>query len=70
MSISSSLSAGVAGLTANATRLATIADNIQNSSTSGYKRAEVDFQSFVIDGSANSGSYTAGGGYGDSDADN
>ena len=61
MSISSSLSAGVAGLTANATRLATIADNIQNSSTSGYKRASVDFQSFVIDGSANSGSYTAGG---------
>ena len=32
------LAAGVAGLNANATRLATIADNIANSGTYGYKR--------------------------------
>ncbi len=37
MSISSSLNAGVAGLAANATRLATISDNIANSGTYGYK---------------------------------
>ncbi|MCV6825841.1 MULTISPECIES: flagellar hook protein FlgE [Halocynthiibacter] len=61
MTISSSLSAGVAGLSANATRLATISDNIANSGTFGYKRATADFQSFVINGIAGSGSYSAGG---------
>ncbi|EKE74588.1 MULTISPECIES: flagellar hook protein FlgE [Roseobacteraceae] len=61
MSISSSLNAGVAGLAANATRLATISDNIANSGTYGYKRAEADFQSFVITNSNNSGTYSAGG---------
>lgn len=59
MTISSSLNAGVAGLNANATRLATISDNIANSSTYGYKRAEADFHSQVISGSA--GRYSAGG---------
>ncbi|NDR57615.1 flagellar hook protein FlgE [Aliiruegeria sabulilitoris] len=59
MTISSSLNAGVAGLAANATQLATISDNIANSSTYGYKRAEADFHSMVIDGG--SGSYSAGG---------
>ncbi len=61
MTISSSLSAGVAGLNANATKLATISDNIANSSTFGYKRATADFQSMVIGGTAGSGSYSAGG---------
>jgi flagellar hook protein FlgE len=60
MTISSSLNAGVAGLNANATRLATISDNIANSSTYGYKRAEADFHSVVIRGNAHS-SYSAGG---------
>lgn len=59
MTISSSLNAGVAGLNANATRLATIADNIANSGTYGYKRADADFHSMVIDG--NAGDYSAGG---------
>ena len=59
MTISSSLNAGVAGLSANATRLAAISDNIANSSTYGYKRAVTDFQSLVIENS--SSSYTAGG---------
>ncbi len=61
MTISSSLSAGVAGLNANATRLATISDNIANSNTYGYKRASAEFQSFVINGDAGAGSYSAGG---------
>jgi len=60
MSISSSLNAGVAGLNANATRLATIADNIANSSTYGYRRAESDFHSMVMAGNGTSG-YSAGG---------
>lgn len=61
MSISSSLNAGVAGLNANATRLATISDNIANSGTYGYKRATADFDSFVIQQASGSGTYSAGG---------
>lgn len=60
MTISSSLNAGVAGLNANATRLASIADNIANSATYGYKRAAVDFHSMVLD-AGNPRSYAAGG---------
>ncbi|WP_297772835.1 flagellar hook-basal body complex protein [uncultured Roseovarius sp.] len=59
MTISSSLNASVAGLNANATRLATISDNIANSSTFGYRRIEADFESLVISG--NGGGYSAGG---------
>ena len=59
MTISSSLNAGVAGLAANASRLATISDNIANSATYGYKRAETDFHSLVIN--SGSGTYSAGG---------
>ncbi|WP_371225017.1 flagellar hook protein FlgE [Roseovarius sp. 2305UL8-3] len=59
MTISSSLNAGVAGLQANATRLAAISDNIANSATYGYKRVEADFQSMVI--SSSGGTYSAGG---------
>ncbi|WP_170578487.1 flagellar hook protein FlgE [Ruegeria arenilitoris] len=59
MTISSSLNAGVASLKANANRLATISDNIANSSTFGYKRVETDFHSMVTSGLG--GSYSAGG---------
>lgn len=59
MTISSSLNAGVAGLTANASRLAAIADNIANSATYGYKRMSSDFHSVVI--SSDGGRYSAGG---------
>jgi flagellar hook protein FlgE len=61
MTISSSLNAGVAGLNANATRLATIADNIANSGTYGYKRATADFESMVISQAQGAGIYSAGG---------
>ena len=61
MSISSSLNAGVAGLSANATRLATISDNIANSGTYGYKRASADFENFVINQARSAGTYSAGG---------
>ncbi len=59
MSISSSLNAGVAGLSSNATRLATISDNIANSGTYGYRRVETDFQSMVT--GSRGGKYSAGG---------
>ena len=60
MTISSSLNAGVAGLNANANRLSTISDNIANSNTYGYKRAQSDFYSVVIHGDSHT-SYSAGG---------
>ncbi|ADO43516.1 flagellar hook protein FlgE [Ketogulonicigenium vulgare] len=59
MSISSSMNAGVAGLSANANKLATISDNIANSSTNGYKRAQTEFYAMVIGSSSTK--YTAGG---------
>lgn len=59
MTISSSLNAGVTGLMVNASRLATIADNIANSSTYGYKRADVDFSAVSL--TQSKGRYTAGG---------
>ena len=59
MTISSSMNSGVSGLTANANRLATIADNIANSSTFGYKRVVADFSSLVI--MQGDGTYSAGG---------
>ena len=61
MSISSSLNAGVAGLSANSTRLATISDNIANSGTFGYKRSTADFESMVLNSARSAGTYTAGG---------
>lgn len=61
MSISSAMNASVAGLSANAAQLATISDNIANSSTYGYKRVETDFNAMVIGN--NDLTYTAGGVY-------
>ncbi len=60
MTISSSLYAGVAGLNANANKLATISDNIANSSTYGYKRVQTDFYSIVVHGNTAT-NYSAGG---------
>lgn len=59
MGLSSSLNAGVQGLAVNATKLATISDNIANSETYGYKRAETEFTNLVRQ--QGNGSYTAGG---------
>ena len=60
MGISSSMNAGVSGLNANANKLATISDNIANSQTFGYKRADVDFASMAVSDSRTP--FTAGGG--------
>ena len=59
MTISSSLNAGVTGLNVNASKLATLADNIANSKTYGYKRADVEFAALAL--TSREGSYTAGG---------
>lgn len=60
MSISASMNAGVLGLGANATRLSTIADNLANAGTVGYKRADVQFSALVAAQSSNR-QYWAGG---------
>lgn len=59
MGLSSSLNAGVMGLAVNATKLATISDNIANSETYGYKRVDTDFTNMVLE--QGNGAYTAGG---------
>ena len=59
MTISSSLNAGVAGLSAQASRLAAISDNIANSATDGYRRVATDFASLAVGGSPSL--YVAGG---------
>ncbi|MFE3835791.1 flagellar hook protein FlgE [Pseudogemmobacter sonorensis] len=61
MSITSAMNAGVSGLTANATRLGTISDNIANSGTYGYKRAVTEFASLVVTGESGAAFYSAGG---------
>lgn len=59
MTLSSSLNAGVAGLNVNSSKLGTIADNIANSQTNGYKRVDAEFSNLVLSESA--GTYAAGG---------
>ncbi|MEO1420833.1 MAG: flagellar hook-basal body complex protein, partial [Pseudomonadota bacterium] len=60
MSIGSALQTGVNGLRAQSTKLAAISDNIANSSTVGYKRADAQFSTLVVNDGSDS-IYTAGG---------
>ena len=60
MSIGSALQAGVSGLRSLSTKLAAISNNIQNSSTAGYKRLDTQFSSLVTS-SGGGGSFSAGG---------
>jgi flagellar hook protein FlgE len=53
------MNAGVMGLNVNSSKLATISDNIANSETKGYKRANVEFNSLVL--TERPTSYDAGG---------
>ncbi|SFI34089.1 flagellar hook-basal body complex protein [Aerobium aerolatum] len=47
MSLYGMMRTGVSGMNAQSTRLATVADNIANSGTNGYKKASVEFSSLV-----------------------
>jgi flagellar hook protein FlgE len=60
MSLYSALYAGVSGLGAQASAMATVADNITNVNTVGYKGVSAQFETLVTDGRAKS-SYSAGG---------
>jgi flagellar hook-basal body protein len=50
---------GISGMNAQADRLSTVADNIANADTKGYKRASTEFSSLVLPSS--DGSYNSGG---------
>ncbi|WP_380874033.1 flagellar hook protein FlgE [Sphingomonas sp. DBB INV C78] len=60
MSLYSALYAGVSGLGAQASAMATVADNITNVNTIGYKGVSADFRTLVTDGRVRT-SYSAGG---------
>ncbi|WP_448661399.1 flagellar hook protein FlgE [Sphingomonas sp. CJ20] len=60
MSLYSALYAGVSGLSAQASAMATVADNITNINTVGYKGTEAQFRTLVT-GSNSGGNYAAGG---------
>ena len=59
MSLYGMMRTGVSGMNAQANRLSSVADNIANSGTTGYKRSSVEFSSLIIPNST--GAYTSGG---------
>lgn len=58
MSLYGMMRTGASGMNAQANRLSTVADNIANSSTPGYKKATTAFSSLILPSSA--GSYNSG----------
>jgi len=60
MSLYGMMRTGVSGMNAQANRLSSVADNIANSGTTGYKRSSTEFSSLVIPNSG-TGNYTSGG---------
>jgi len=59
MSLYGMMRTGVSGMNAQANRLSTVADNIANSSTTGYKRSSTEFSSLIIPSAG--GNYQSGG---------
>ena len=59
MSLYGMMRTGVSGMNAQANRLSTVADNIANSGTTGYKRSSTEFSSLIIP--SVTGNYTSGG---------
>ncbi|APF38458.1 flagellar hook-basal body protein [Chelatococcus sambhunathii] len=58
MSLYGVLRTGVSGMNAQSNKLGTVADNIANANTVGYKRASAEFSSLVL--SSGKGSYNSG----------
>lgn len=59
MSLYGVMRTSVSGMSAQSSKLSTVADNIANSSTTGYKRAAAEFSSLIIDSGTEN--YTSGG---------
>ncbi len=58
MSLYGMMRTGASGMAAQANRLATVADNIANMNTTGYKRASTEFASMILE--SGEGSYVSG----------
>ena len=58
MSLYGMMSTGASGMNAQANRLSTVADNIANANTTGYKKASAQFSSLVLPGT--NGTYSSG----------
>ncbi|HVW56139.1 MAG TPA: flagellar hook protein FlgE [Rhizobiaceae bacterium] len=59
MSLYGMMRTGVSGMSAQSNRLSSVADNIANSSTTGYKRSDTQFSSLLLP--STSGNYNSGG---------
>jgi flagellar hook protein FlgE len=59
MSLYGMMRTGVSGMNAQANRLSTVADNIANSDTTGYKRSAAEFSTLVMPSTG--GAYNSGG---------
>lgn len=59
MSINGVMRTAASGMSAQGSRLATVADNIANTSTTGYKRASAEFSSLILE--SNNSDYVSGG---------
>lgn len=59
MSLFGTMRTSISGMDGQSTRMGTVADNIANVSTTGYKRASTEFETII--GSNNVRSYTSGG---------
>ncbi|MGO4573394.1 flagellar hook protein FlgE [Microvirga sp. 2TAF3] len=62
MSLYGVLRSGVSGMNAQSNKLGTVAENIQNANTTGYKRASTEFSSLILPsskGAYNSGAVTS-----------
>ncbi|MCH9852782.1 MAG: flagellar hook-basal body complex protein [Alphaproteobacteria bacterium] len=61
MSLYGALRSGVSGLFSNSQRMGMISDNIANVNTTGYKRVDAKFSTFITGGGSGAGAYSAGG---------
>ncbi|ANH02874.1 flagellar hook protein FlgE [Shinella sp. HZN7] len=59
MSLYGTMRTGVSGMNAQANRLSTVADNIANANTTGYKKASTQFSSLILPSTG--GAYNSGG---------
>lgn len=59
MSLTGVLRTGVSGMNAQTNRISTVAENIQNASTTGYKRTSTEFSSLLLE-SSGVGNYNSG----------
>ena len=60
MSLYGTMRTGVSGMNAQSNRLSTVAENIANANTTGYKRASTEFSSMILPSGRFSSRWSAG----------